>query len=78
LYPLTPEDVLAVQLSATEWLVLLMPVPLTATDGGVFVALLTTFTVPVKVPVALGANTTCIVADCPAAKVTPLIPLVTL
>jgi hypothetical protein len=65
-------------LSATEWLVLLMPVPLTATDGAVLVALLTTVTVPLSVPVVFGANTICIVAVCPAASVAPLIPLVTL
>ena len=78
LYPMTLEDVLPAQLSPTEWPVLLMPAPLTAIDGGVFVALLTTVTVPANVPVAFGANTMCIVVLCPAASVAPLVPLVTL
>jgi len=70
--------VLADQLSATECIVLLIPEPLTATAGAVFVALLTTVTVPLNVPVLFGANTMCIVAVWPAASVAPLMPLVTL
>lgn len=69
---------LAAQLSATECPVLLTPVPETAIPGAVLVALLTTVTLPVSVPVVFGANTMFIVADCPAASVTPLMPLVTL
>jgi len=57
---------------------LLIPDPLTATAGAVLVALLTTVTVPLNVPVLFGAKTMCIVADCPAASVAPLMPLVTL
>ena len=55
-----------------------MPVPLTETESAELVALLTTVTVPLSVPVVFGANTICIVAVCPAASVAPLIPLVTL
>ena len=69
---------LAVQPSVTEWLVLLMPVPFTATAGAVVVALLMTVTVPVNVPMLFGANTIFMVAVCPAASVAPLMPLVTL
>ena len=68
---------LPIQLSATEWLVLLTPVPETAMAGAVFVALLTTVTFPLCVPVVFGAKTMFIVADCPAASVAPLMPLVT-
>ena len=69
---------LADQFSATEWPVLLTPVPLTAIAGAAPVELLTTVTVALKAPVPFGANTMLIVADCPAAKVAPLMPLVTL
>jgi hypothetical protein len=58
--------------------VLLIPVPVTDTAGAVFVALLTTVTVELKVPVLFGAKTICMVVLCPAAKVAPLTPLVTL
>lgn len=42
------------------------------------VALLTTVTVELKVPVLFGAKTMFMIADCPAASVAPLMPLVTL
>jgi hypothetical protein len=58
--------------------VLLTPVPDTATEFGELVALLTTVTVPLALPVTLGANTTFRFAVCPAESVVPLIPLVTL
>jgi len=70
--------VLAVQPSATEWLVPLMPVPLTVTTGAVLVAVLTTVTAPLNVPVLFGAKTMFMVALWPAASVAPLMPLVTL
>jgi len=73
-----PVDVLACQFSATEWLVLLTPVPDTAMAGAVLVALLTTVTVPLSVPVVFGANTMFMIAFCPGARVAPLMPLVTL
>lgn len=71
-------DVLADQFSATEWLVLLIPVPDTAIAGAVLVALLTTVTVALSVPVVFGANTMLMMALCPGASVAPLMPLVTL
>src|SRR5262245_12717922 len=55
-----------------------MPAPETAIAGAAFVALLTTVTVELKDPVAFGANTMCMVVLCPAAKLAPLTPLVTL
>ena len=70
-------DVLACQFSATEWLVLLTPVPDTAMAGSVL-ALLTTVTVPLSVPVVFGANTMFMIALCPGAMLAPLMPLVTL
>ncbi len=57
---------------------LLTPVPDTATEFGELVALLTSVTVPLALPVTLGANTTFRFAVCPAEIVVPLIPLVTL
>ncbi len=57
---------------------LLTPVPVTATEFGEFVALLTSETAPLTLPVAFGANTTFISAVCPAASVVPATPLVTL
>jgi hypothetical protein len=58
--------------------VLLTPVPATAIAGAALVALLTTVTVELNVPVLFGAKTMCMIADCPAANVAPLMPLVTL
>jgi len=58
--------------------VLLTPVPVTASEFGEFVALLTRDTVPLTLPVAFGANTTFNSAVCPAANVVPATPLVTL
>ncbi len=57
---------------------LLTPVPVTASELGEFVALLTRDTVPLTLPVAFGANTTFSSAVCPAASVVPATPLVTL
>ena len=57
---------------------LLTPVPDTATEFGEFVALLISVTVPLTLPVVLGANTTLRFAVCPAEIVVPLMPLVTL
>jgi len=73
-----PVDVLACQFSATEWLVLLTPVPDNVMAGAVLVALLTTVTVPLSVPVVFGANTMFMIALCPGARVAPLMPLATL
>jgi hypothetical protein len=58
--------------------VLLIPVPDTATEFGELLALLTSVTVPPALPVTLGANTTFKFAVCPGEIVVPLIPLVTL
>lgn len=69
---------LACQFSATEWVVLLTPVPDTAIAGAVLVALLTTVTVPFIVPVVFGANTMFMTVLCPGTRVAPLMPLVTL
>jgi hypothetical protein len=69
---------LAAQFNATECAVLLTAVPDTASEFGEFVALLTRDTVPLTLPVTLGANTTFNSAVCPAAIVVPVIPLVTL
>jgi hypothetical protein len=69
---------LAPQFSVTKCEVLLTPVPVSATPLGVFVALLVIVTLPLTLPVALGAKTTFISAVCPAAMVVPLTPLVTL
>ena len=57
---------------------LLTPVPDTAMAGAPLVALLTTVTVPLRVPVVFGANTRFMIALCPGANVAPLMPLVTL
>src|SRR5260370_1153383 len=57
---------------------LLTPVPVTATEFGELVALLTSVTTPLTLPATLGANTTFNSAVCPAAIVLPLTPLVTL
>ncbi len=57
---------------------LLTPVPDTASELGEFVALLSSDTVPLTLPVAFGANTTFNSAVCPAAIVLPVIPVVTL
>jgi hypothetical protein len=58
--------------------VLLTPVPDTAIAGAALVALLTTVTVPLSVPVVFGANTMLMIALCPGLRVAPLMPLVTL
>lgn len=59
-------------------MVLLTPVPDTATEFGELLALLISVTVPLALPVTLGANTTFKFAVCPAEIVVPLIPLATL
>ena len=57
LYPAT-DDVLAPQLSATECDVTAVPFPLRATLDVEPVALLKIFTLPLAVPVVVGANCT--------------------
>lgn len=57
---------------------LLTPLPETAIVGAVLAAVLTTVTVELKVPVLFGAKTMFRIAVCPAAKVAPLMPPVTL
>ena len=57
---------------------LLTPVPVTASELGEFVALLTRDTAPLTLPVAFGANSTLNSAVCPAANVLPATPLSTL
>ena len=68
------ELLLAAQFKLTECAVLLTPAPLTAIALGVLLALLTILTVPLTLPVALGANTTFNSAVCPAAIVAPAKP----
>ena len=46
-----------------------MPVPESATASGELAALLTTVTLPGRLPVAVGANVTLNEVDCPAARV---------
>jgi hypothetical protein len=67
---LKPEKVeeLGVQLKETVWLTGVVPVPESATTSGEFVALLTTVTLPVRLPAEAGANATLKEVDCPAAR----------
>ena len=66
-----------VQLKATVWLTGAVPVPESATTKGEFVAVLTTVTLPGRLPVEAGANVTLKEVDCPAARLTgSVIPLV--
>lgn len=59
------------------WLAVAAPVPESATTSGEFVALLTTVTLPGKLPVEVGANVRLKEVDCPAARLTgSVIPLV--
>jgi hypothetical protein len=64
-------EVLAVQVSVTEWDTGWTPVPDSVTDAGELEALLTTVTPPVIGPVADGANVTLRVAVCPGATICP-------
>jgi hypothetical protein len=76
---LKPENVEepGVQLNNTVWLEGAAPVPESATTRGEFVALLTTVTLPRRLPVEVGANVTLKEVDCPAARLTgSAIPLV--
>jgi hypothetical protein len=76
---LKPENVeeLGVQLKDTEWLTGAAPVPVSATTSGEFVELLTTVTLPERLPVEVGANVTLKEVDCPAARLRgSVIPLV--
>ena len=67
---LKPENVeeLGVQLKDTVWLAGAVPVPESATTSGEFGALLTTVTLPGRLPVEVGANVTLKEVDCPAAR----------
>jgi hypothetical protein len=76
---LKPEKVgeLGVQLKETVWLTGVLPVPESATTSGEFVALLTTVTLPDRLPAEAGANATLMEVDCPAARLSgSVIPLV--
>jgi hypothetical protein len=75
LYSITPEDVLASQLSATDGAVAETPVPLHAIDVGEFVALLVIVTLPLIFPALFGSKATSNVAVCSGAIVAPLSPL---
>lgn len=61
---------LGVQLSMALWVALAMPEPESGMDNGEFVAVLATEMVPVKAPVAVGANTALKPAVWPGARVT--------
>jgi len=68
---------LGVQLKVTLWLAGEVPVPESATTKGEFVALLTTVTLPARLPVEAGAKLTLKEAVCPAARLKgSAIPLV--
>ena len=68
---------LGVQLKETVWLTGATPVPASATTRGEFVALLTTVTLPARLPADAGANETLKDVDCPAARLSgSAIPLV--
>jgi hypothetical protein len=76
---LNPEYVeeLGVQVKATVWLTGVPPVPESATTSGEFVALLTTVTLPARLPAIAGANVTLKEVDWPAARLSGrVIPLV--
>lgn len=62
--PAIPELLLAAQLNATECVVLLTQVPVSAAEFGEFVALLISVTVPLTLPVAFGLNATFSSAVC--------------
>ena len=59
---------LGVQLKVTLWLAGEVPVPESATTKGEFVALLTTVTLPARLPVEAGTKLTLKEAVCPAAR----------
>ena len=59
---------LGTQLNETEWLAGVAPVPESAITRGEFVALLTTVTLPERLPVDAGANVTLKEVDWPAAR----------
>ena len=69
---------LGVQFKDTVWLAGVAPVPESAITSGEFVALLTTVTLPVRLPAEAGANLTLKEVDWPAARlrgsVLPLTP----
>src|SRR5260370_41221468 len=67
---LKPENVEepGVQLNNTVWLAGAAPVPESATTRGEFAALLTTVTLPARLPVEAGAELTLKEVDCPAAR----------
>jgi hypothetical protein len=69
-----PEDVLAVQLSVTECVVLETPTAATLIFVGEPVALLDTATLPLTVSTCFGENVTSSVAVCPGLIVAPLTP----
>jgi hypothetical protein len=73
LYPTTPDEVLTPQFSSTDGAVLVDPSPLSAIASVLaFVALLETVTLPVTLPMLLGANATVSTAACPGLIVVPL------
>jgi hypothetical protein len=76
-YPLTPDDVLNDHCSATAWLVVDTPVPLTGTlIFGAFVASLLIAIEPAALPAVVGAKLAVRVVLCPGARVVlPLIPV---
>jgi len=61
-------DELGVQFKDTVWLTAAVPVPESAIDSGELAALLTTVMLPVRLPVAMGANATLKEVDWPAAR----------
>jgi len=67
---LKPENVeeLGVQVRDTVWLTGAAPVPESATTSGEFVALLSTVTLPARLPAEAGANVTLKEVDWPAAR----------
>jgi hypothetical protein len=69
-YPAT-DEVLGVQVSATEWETVCVPSPEREIVAGEFVALLATVTLPGKLPAAAGENVAFKVADCPGARIKP-------
>jgi hypothetical protein len=76
---LNPEyvEALGVQVKATVWLTGVVPVPESATTNGEFVALLTTVTVPTRLPAEAGVNVTLKEVVWPAARLNgSVIPLV--
>jgi hypothetical protein len=68
---LKPRNVeeLGVQSKVTEWLTGAVPDPESETASGELAALLVTVTLPIKLPMVIGANVALNEADCPAASV---------